>query len=203
MILHIGGVQIGVVDDDPFYGQVTHEIENTYNFDSIRFRKGDVVLDIGAHVGLVSIYLAKKHRGITVYSYEPVPENFAKLVCHLWLNDLLERVHPLQLAVTADGGNRVMVRGEHHSGGATAFHAFEREPFTVSSTTVPAILEEHNIHRIRLLKLDCEGAEHEILGTADWLERVRHIRGEIHSVPTLHDAVASAAEVPDVQWSFA
>lgn len=204
MRLHIGGVRIEVVDSDPFYDQVAHEIENTYNFDPIRFRKGDVVLDIGAHVGLVTIYLAKKHRGITVYAYEPVPDNFAKLVCHLWLNGLLGRVHPYQLAVTADGGDRVMVKGGHHSGGATAFHDFEREPFTVRSTTVPAILEEHDITRVRLLKLDCEGAEHEILGTADgWLERVSHIRGEIHKVSTPYDAVGSASAVPDVQWMFA
>lgn len=204
MNLRIGSVDIEVVDDDPFYQQVVHEIENIYNLDVIRFRKGDVVLDVGAHVGLVSIYLAKRHRGITVHSYEPVPENFAKLVCHLWLNDLLGRVHPRRLAVTADGGDRVMVRGGHHSGGATAFHAYERDSFTVHSTTVPAILEEHDIGRIRLLKLDCEGAEHEILGTANgWLKRVSHIRGEIHQVSTQHSAVDAAAVVPDVEWTFA
>lgn len=200
----IGDVTLQVLGDDPFYEQVKHEIENIYELDRIPFEPGDVVLDIGAHVGLVSMYLAAKHPGIRVYCYEPVAENFERLREHIRLNGMSKSVVPHKRAVTADGGNRVMVRGGHHSGGATAFHDFEREPFTVRSTTVPRILERYRIETVRLLKLDCEGAEHEILGTGgEWIGRVQHIRGEIHQVRRDHDAVACSGGVPDVVWTFA
>lgn len=194
------------MDDDPFYQEVVDEIESVYDLDSIRFRKGDFVLDIGAHVGLVSIYLAKKHPGIVVHSYEPVIENFIRLQRHVHLNET-PNVHPHKLAVTADGLKRIMVRGEFHSGGATAFHAFEREAFEVVSTTVPRILKRHDIKRVKLLKLDCEGAEHEILedGVDTWLPKVKHIRGELHRVKTSLNAERAAVEagVPDVRWTVA
>lgn len=203
--MNVDGTQIKVVDADPFYDQIAEEIE-LYNLDAIKFRKGDYVLDIGAHVGLVSIYLAKRHPGIIIHSYEPVVENFIRLKRHVRLNRT-PNVFPHKLAVTADGLKRIMVHGEHHSGGATAFHEFERKPFEVTSTTVPRILKRHGIKRIKLLKLDCEGAEHEILesGVDTWLPKVKHIRGEIHKVKTSLDAqkAAIAAGVPDIQWTFA
>lgn len=202
--LEIGGVEMQVVGDDPFYEQVKHEIENVYQFDTIPFEDGDVVLDIGAHVGLVAMYLALRHPGIVVYAYEPVPENYGRLRHHIRLNGLYQRIHPHKLAVTGDGKHRVMVRGGHHSGGATAFHDLEREPFTVRSTTMPQIFKFHRIQKVRLLKLDCEGAEHEILAHSDgWLDRVQHIRGEVHAVPTPYDAVADSQVVPDVLWTYA
>lgn len=200
MILRIAGTTLELDDNpDPFYEQVVHEIENNYKLDDIPFRKGDFVLDIGAHVGLVSIYLAKKHPGITIHAYEPVPENFALLKHHVRLNNT-PNVRPHKLAVTADGRNQEMVRGAH-SGGATAFHEHEREPFIVRSTTVPKILKRYGIKNIRLLKLDCEGAEHEILAHANgWLKHVKHIRGELHRVGVAYDARHFSSVVPDVIW---
>lgn len=40
---------------------VSGEIDN-YDFDSIDFKEGDVIIYIGGNIGMVSIYLAKKYR---------------------------------------------------------------------------------------------------------------------------------------------
>ena len=42
---------------------VTNEMNSDpiYNFDDINFEPGDVVIDIGANIGIVSIYLAKRY----------------------------------------------------------------------------------------------------------------------------------------------
>ncbi len=43
-----------------------------YDFDSINFKEGDVVIDIGGNIGMISIYLAKKFPFLKIYAFEPV-----------------------------------------------------------------------------------------------------------------------------------
>ena len=43
-----------------------------YNFDSIDFKDGDVVIDIGGNIGMVSIYLAKKYPFLKIYALNPL-----------------------------------------------------------------------------------------------------------------------------------
>src|SRR4030095_15337322 len=47
------------------------------------FREGDILVDIGAHVGVMSIYLAKKYPFIRIYALEPDPVNYACLIRNL------------------------------------------------------------------------------------------------------------------------
>jgi FkbM family methyltransferase len=202
--IRVGVLDITVCDTDPVYLQLINEIPGAYTFEGIHFEEGDVMLDIGAHVGLTSIYFAKLFPGIRIYAYEPVLSNYERLLEHIELNGV-GNVHPHNLAVTGDGGRREFVTGGH-TAGHTAFHDHERDTFWVESTTIPAILKHHKIKRVKLLKLDCEGAEFEILGTsAGWLHRVDAIRGEIHTgVRSDHDPSSIAAgTVPDVRWVYA
>lgn len=181
--IRIGAVKLWVKDDDPMYEAVASEILGEYGIHDIPFHKGDRIIDIGAHAGLVSSYIAKRHQNVFVYAYEPVPELFGKLVWGLRRNKI-ENVKPFRLAVSADGRDLTMLRGQN-SGEATAFHPNSviatGKPFTVNSTTVPQILQRNRIERVKLLKLDCEGAEHEILAnSAPWIDKVEFVRGEIH-----------------------
>lgn len=186
--LDIGDVRLWVKGEDPMYHAVIPEILHNYDFDAIEFRKGDVVLDVGAHVGLAASYCARHNPQAVIHSYEPVPELYAKLVWGLRQNEITN-VIPHKLAVTCDGRNLTMRRGTN-TAEATAFfpsapHA-TGEPFTVRSTSIPRILKKYGIKRVRLLKLDCEGAEHEILANSDgWMDRVDYVRGEIHIQPDL------------------
>jgi hypothetical protein len=52
--------------------------------------------------------------------------------------------------------------------------------FEVPSTTLDRVFEENGIVRCRLLKIDCEGSEHEVLSTCTVLGRVDYLRGEFH-----------------------
>lgn len=205
--IRVGVVDITVMDADPMYHQLINEIPAAYDFEGIHFQEGDVMLDIGAHVGLTSIYYGKLFPGLRIYAYEPVPFNFARLKEHIELNGTAN-VHAHQLAVTGDGKPRDLVSTDWGSVGYTAFHDSPegRETHRVRSTTVPKILARYGIKRVKMMKLDCEGAEYEILGSsAKWLHRVDAIRGEIHSLVQRHseyDPVEIAKAVPDVRWMF-
>jgi tRNA A58 N-methylase Trm61 len=61
-----------------------HMIEQVYNQDEYNIRKmdfedGDVVIDIGANVGAVSLYIAKKYPNVKIFSFEAHPINYKNL----------------------------------------------------------------------------------------------------------------------------
>jgi FkbM family methyltransferase len=190
------------LEDHPTGGMVDiiqREIRDDYRLDDIIFRPGDVVLDIGAHVGVVSTYLAAHHPQITVYAFEPMRENFDRLRRNLQTNRITN-VHPVPMAVTGDG-RAITLAGvlELNSGGATAYSVGYGGQ-TVRSTTLTRIFADYRIKQCRLLKIDVEGAEYEILRSArNLFDRVDYIRGEFHINGQLaragHNPLALAASL--------
>ena len=152
-----------------------------YRLDRIGFAADDVVLDVGAHVGLVAIWLALRNPGIRIVALEPDPLNFAHLTANIAAN-AVRNVVPLELAVTADARPLEIARPPDNSGGASACFA-RSEGFataTVKSTKLDVIFTEYVENRCKLLKMDCEGAEHEILPACTILPRVDWFSAEFH-----------------------
>ncbi|MFA6530686.1 MAG: FkbM family methyltransferase, partial [Candidatus Micrarchaeia archaeon] len=58
-------------------------IHNLYPY---KFKKDDIVVDIGAHIGIFTIFAAS--HAAKVFSYEPDPGNFAQLKKNLSINHL-------------------------------------------------------------------------------------------------------------------
>lgn len=170
------------IDDDPEGGVakiVCKEIELSYRLDEIPFEPDNVVLDIGAHVGIVSIYLAKKYPELKILAFEPMPENYQRLVRNLRVNSI-ENVYPINKALTGDG-RFVSMEGSFHqnSGGMTVLNSNGNA--SLPSITLQNIFEEYELDRVRLVKIDCEGAEYETLGaTPELLNKVDYLRGEFH-----------------------
>lgn len=59
-------------------------------------KKDDILFDIGANIGLYSIYAAKK--GIKVYAFEPDSQNYGLLHKNIYLNQLSEKISCLNVA---------------------------------------------------------------------------------------------------------
>ena len=157
--------------------------EDDYHLREMSFAKGDIVVDIGAHIGLFSIYLAKRWPDITIYAFEPFPTNFRNCMDNLRLNHV-ENVVLSPMAVANDNRLMSMTVDPQNSGGASAvIRVFE--PFGVVNDIKSVALDEvfslRSIERCRLLKIDCEGMEYEILRGATVLNRVDYIAGEFHS----------------------
>lgn len=154
------------------------------------FSDGDVILDIGANVGVVSIFLAKQLPNCTIYAYEPATLNFNRLCANLELNGITNVV-PVNKAVTADGRDISIHYNTDNLGGASAFVGIPPWQYVepVPSVTLQGILDEHGIDRVALLKMDVEGAEHEILANCgDLLDRVDFLAMEAHFSPKLRRA---------------
>ena len=64
---------------------------------------------------------------------------------------------------------------------ATNYH-YEQDNVDIESTTLENIIKENNINNIKLLKIDCEGSEYEILYNTpkEILNLIKYMRGEFH-----------------------
>jgi len=159
-----------------------------YSFERVKLQPGDLVLEIGAHIGIVAITLAKKY-GCKVYSFEPFAENYMALLRNVEDNGVGDLVIPSNYAVTSDGRPiRMIGNPTDNSGGATACLSNMFLPNHVYHDEVPSIGIRDVMKNvlpdgpIKLFKIDCEGSEHEIIGAMlpEHLQRIQHMRGEFH-----------------------
>jgi FkbM family methyltransferase len=154
-------------------------VSRTYTPVGDEIREGDTVIDIGAHIGAFSVLAATRDRDVTVYSYEPLPDNFNLLKENIELNHL-ENVKPFPLAVAGSGGRRKLFLCEKDSCGHSLLGAGNY--VEVECITLSEILEGNNIETCSFVKIDCEGAEYEILFNTpeEYFNRIKRIFLEYH-----------------------
>lgn len=146
---------------------------------------GYSVVDIGAHIGIFSLYAATSAEGVRVLSFEPHPKNYVRLRGNVALNKCAEVITHNQ-AVAGTSGRRLLFSHRFNTGGHSIEPwQFERKAkmLYVDCVTLEEALSENHIARCDLLKMDCEGAEYEILEHTkkDVLTRVSRITMEYHN----------------------
>lgn len=187
----INGIELDI-EDHP-QGGVAKVIcrEAAGKYDNLPLEPGDVVIDIGAHVGIISIYLAKRYPGIKVYAFEPVEANFLRLLRNIAANQA-KGITAVNKAVLHETGRVLLYTNltANSGGGSTLFSmgtiVSGGNAENTESTTLADIFAEYGIERCKLLKIDCEGSEHAILSSSEaLLDRVDYLRGEFHINGTL------------------
>jgi len=64
------------------------EFENNHDYlRSANIPEKPNIVDVGAHIGAFSIYAATKYPHARIYSYEPDPQNYEKLIKNIELNN--------------------------------------------------------------------------------------------------------------------
>lgn len=146
-----------------------------------RFPPGGTVVDIGANLGAFAL-LAARLGARTVLAYEPNGAAFRCLQRNVEVNGLSASVRPRQVAVAAVAGQKVRFPVAPSMYNRVAMENESGEFETVGTTSLAEILARDATQGIDLLKVDCEGAEYDILfGAAPSdLRRVREIRMEYH-----------------------
>lgn len=129
--------------------------------DGFLMSEGDVIIDVGAHHGIVSIYAAIN--GAAVEAYEPNPLNFSVLSKNVEINPDLN-ISIFNYAVMGVAGDLLFNFGKTSTTGAMVSVGRDwkrtEDSILVKGIGVHEILSNHK--KIKLLKLDCEGAEYDI-----------------------------------------
>lgn len=140
-----------------------------YNLRNVDFKPGDVFLDIGANVGSVSILMAKKYPFLRIYSYEAHPVNYSNLLKNIEEN-AVTNIKAFNNAVYSVDGHTIGISMNLDNTGATnsfvdpkKYPNLYTESVQVPTISLDTIITSNNIKAIKYLKMDCEGAEFEIL----------------------------------------
>lgn len=175
-----------------YQGIVKDMEKDCYGLSKIDFKENDIVIDIGANIGIVSIYLAKKYPFLKIYSFEPFKANYKSLIKNIKINHISkETIKPFEKAVTKDGRHILMKTPDPLNSGSFQID-FKKNKLRsdqkniVQSTTLDHIIEtalaENNQNCIKLLKMDCELAEYEILKNTktENLKKISYLCAEFH-----------------------
>jgi FkbM family methyltransferase len=154
-------------EDSGFRDAIRRMEHDFYLSRTAAFREGDTVVDVGAHVGVLSIYLAKRYPFIRVYAIEPDPMNHACLKRNLELNGLTN-VTAINKAVSGDGQKRRLYTNARFSGWATidARTALSQpllRSADIDTVTLDDLFDQYEIRHCRLLKITAPGAVQESL----------------------------------------
>jgi FkbM family methyltransferase len=131
-----------------------------------QLRPGDVFIDVGAHIGYFSLLASGKVGEFgAVVSIEPSPTTFKSLEKNISLNPALRNVRAVNLAASDKERVVRIYRGPETSTGLTSMNdrrgnVFEAE---VNSAPLPRILTSSEFQRMRIIKIDVEGAEFQVV----------------------------------------
>lgn len=131
----------------------------------------DMVLDIGANIGLYSVFAAARVPAGRVYSFEPHAATFSILIKAIMLNGMADRITPLSVALDSEPGfvkfgYRDLVPGSTGSQLATSpmIGAIDQEVSEIKAvTSVDALVDAGVILPPDIVKIDVDGNELRIL----------------------------------------
>lgn len=126
------------------------------------FIDAGVFIDIGAHIGKYTVPIAKKlgNKG-KVVAIEPDPDNFRALLQNIAVNNLYN-VIPIQAACSSDNGETLLYKHPCDPSGNSIVHK-SRRSIVVQTKTLDTIVKELGVTDVRLIKIDVEGAELDVL----------------------------------------
>jgi FkbM family methyltransferase len=139
------------------------------------FAPGDVLLDVGANVGMYAIWAARV-RQARVFAFEPEAQNYALLCRNIAINGLSERITAYCAALADTNGfgllhvSTVSAGNSCHSFGESVNFRLEPQQFPFSQGSLAVRLDElvqANVVPVpRHVKIDVDGFEHKVVAGA-------------------------------------
>ena len=196
----------------------------------IELHEGDTVFDVGANIGLFSLWTYQKcHKNVNIFAFEPIPAIFKVLQANARLFDpdkikvfpcglaneskkiefayhpnatMLSTAYQDDLSELQNQLKQTAVRNIKNAPKSVRWLrwlppflrslliqnkldlAFQTEQVTCQLKTLSAIVQEHEINKIDLLKIDVEKSELDVLlgiEALDW-QKIEQIVVEVHDL---------------------
>lgn len=124
-------------------------------------KKGEIVVDVGAHVGKYALVAAKMvGKNGRMIAIEAHPENFKALLKNIRLNGF-NNIIALNVAAFNEDGKELELFGSMDD--RYSLKLSEGPKIKVKTITIDSILRKYGIEKVDLVKIDVEGAEVEVL----------------------------------------
>ena len=200
----------------PINNTLMHLVEeiffnNVYLPDGYKIKPGDVVVDVGANIGIFSIFCAM-YTPKKIYSIEPFNANIRYLKKNILVNSFKDLIQIEPYALSDIDSEKKLYISET-SGGHLLFNkninGKLEEFIKVPTKNLKYLINKYNLKRINFLKLDCEGSEGHIIKslTSQEFEMIDKIVMEFHNNVSIlnHNDIAELLKIHnydvDVDWN--
>jgi len=161
-----------MVSKDPSHYQVYIEIYIKDIYQKEEIKRGMNIIDVGAHIGAYTVLAAEKVGEIgKVIAIEPEPKNYQYLIKNIKLNNF-KNVIPVKIALTDhEGFGKLYLHpfvSADHSFVSRENEGFEESSFLETPVkTLDNLVEELNLKKVDIIKIDTEGTELSVLRGAE------------------------------------
>ena len=136
--------------------------------------KDSILWDIGANIGLFSIYASTRYKDLNIFAFEPSMNNLSILSRNISINDLADNISINQFPLTNKINKYLKLKeGNFVEGGAlnTFGEEFdyegknfnEKNAYKIFGTTIDYLINERILTIPDFIKIDVDGIEHLIL----------------------------------------
>lgn len=147
----------------PTFEMFVEDVYHLADLPDVELAEGEVVLDVGAHIGTSALLFAHRWPAATLVCVEPNPQTFAYLEANLRRNKVTATLYNEAIGAT-DGTTTLYGVDDASCEASTSLQVPGR------SREVPVVAFERVMREapgpVRVVKLDCEGAEHELLAAS-------------------------------------
>ena len=169
---------------DTFFSKEPETLDWINSFEK---KENLIFWDIGANIGLYSIYNALKNVNSTTISFEPSSSNLRVLTRNISINNLEKSIKVIPIPLTnKENTFQVMREGHFVEGGALNtfgekfdFEGKEFEPmmkYSLFGTTINYLIENKILEIPDYIKIDVDGIEHLILESGNKVLKDKKIK---------------------------
>lgn len=134
--------------------------EGTYETENVFVNEGDIVFDIGANMGIFTLFSVLKRSAGKVYAFEPVKSTYNLLEKNLSLNGVQDQTSLINKGLgDLETDLEMSISRDNIGANSMVFDRGTNEIETVSITTLDSFIESNSIKQIDFIKVDIEGAE--------------------------------------------
>jgi FkbM family methyltransferase len=178
-IRHKFYLRFGTSDIETF-----NQIFENQEYDFVVQESPKIIVDAGANVGLASLYFANRFSEAKIFSIEPELSNYKILKMNI---ASYSNIIPINAALwNRNEEINVVDPGFNKWGFMTLGKEYQEEKIgkvnhKVQGITVDKIIEDNEIEKIDIMKMDIEGAEREVfMDVESWIGKVDVLIVELH-----------------------
>ena len=137
-------------------------------------KENDIIVMIGAYIGFFSIYSSSKTKKGVVYAIEPEKNNYEILNKNIEINKI-KNIETVNVAIGRKNGETKLFIENNSAGHSVTQLGGEYQ--IVKTLTLDNFYEKYKIKNCDLLKINCEGAEFEIIkyATPRVFEKIKNL----------------------------
>ena len=133
-------------------------------------KEDTTIIDVGANIGIYSLYFSKKHPSCQVHSYEPVSFVFKSFKKSMEINSLTN-LHPYLMGVGSDCAETEIyaaTEASYNKGLSSIMKNFDLNETYVKEKINVITLDSHikKYNRVSFIKIDVQGLEKNVLDGA-------------------------------------